>query len=318
MHNIGIIGLGIMGQRMLQAAYKHDNFHIGSIWDLNDSAIDKIQNQYVDIDSSTSADELLNLESLDVIYIATPPSIHVSYARAAMDNGKAIFCEKPLAVNLDESRSLVKDISASGLPNAINFPLATSLTVLTLEEDIQRKEHGEIERIEIRFHFSEWPRTWQRGAASWLAGKDEGGFLREVYSHFVYLTHRIIGDSELNSSRVTLGNGPDSAEIFAEAHLNCGDVPIYMSGAVGGVAPDFNEWTVYGTKKSYRLQDWGLLKVADANRWYDVMPRGEQRSPLANQLNNLSQMLSGEGHMLPDFSEGLKVQEIIEGILGQS
>lgn len=255
------------------------------------------------------------MEELDVVYIATPPSTHVQYARAALDSGKAIFCEKPLAVSLKDSGSLVKDVEVAQIANAINFPFATALPILTLEEEIESKELGEIERIEMRFHFSEWPRTWQLGAASWLAGREEGGFLREVFSHFVYLTQRILGEIEVLSSKVIFPEDPDQAEIYAEGAMKCGDVPIYMSGAAGGAAPDYNEWTLYGTEKSYRLQDWGLLKVSDANRWYDIMPRGEQKPPLFHQLDHLSRLISGKPHLLPSFAEGLKVQEIVEEIL---
>lgn len=58
MQNIGIIGLGIMGQRMLQAAYRHDKFHVLSVWDLDKAAIDKTLSKYSDINSSSSAEDL--------------------------------------------------------------------------------------------------------------------------------------------------------------------------------------------------------------------------------------------------------------------
>ena len=60
----------------------------------------------------------------------------------------------------------------------------------TVIEDIAPELH---KSIEMNFHFSSWPREWQSNASSWLASKEQGGFLREVFSHFVFLHYRIYG-----------------------------------------------------------------------------------------------------------------------------
>ncbi|MCH8809412.1 MAG: Gfo/Idh/MocA family oxidoreductase, partial [Proteobacteria bacterium] len=58
----------------------------------------------------------------EVVYIACPPAAHKEYALAAIEAGKTVFCEKPLGVDVAESRALVARVEESGTPNAVNFP----------------------------------------------------------------------------------------------------------------------------------------------------------------------------------------------------
>lgn len=317
-HRVGIIGLGVMGQRMLAAMDRHPEFDVTSIWDLQPEPCRKTNQTYPGVRVASSAENLVSDGVVDLVYIATPPSTHIPYSRLAFGAGKAIFCEKPLAVNLEESHALVEAIKASGVAHAVNFPFATTPAVLELEKQLQAEAHGGRRGIEIRFHFSEWPRTWQRDAAGWLGKRAEGGFLREVFSHFAYLTMRLVGPITVEQATVLFPPDDVSAEAYVMAKLKSNRLPIILTGGVGGAAPDYNAWTLYGAKKSFRLQDWSLAKVADPTRWYDLMPEAEPLPPLQQQLNALSNMLNGKPHPLPDFEVGLQVQEVVEGVLKQS
>ena len=86
-----------------------------------------------------------------------------------------------------------------------------------------------------------------------------------------------------------------------------------MAGRVGGGAPDHVEWTLYGTRLSYRVNNWSELQVATEERWDSV---SLERSEGPSQLDAVSNMLKGEGHELPDFEVGLRVQEIVESVVG--
>jgi len=232
-----------------------------------------------------------------------------------MEAGKAIFCEKPLAVDIEASRQMVAELEKSALPNAVNFPFAASQEVATLEKHIQEGRHGEAQLLEISFHFSEWPRTWQREAASWLSGRVEGGFLREVFSHFVYLTQRIFGALTIQSAQVSFPADGTTAETYVMANLESHGLPIRVSGGVGGAAPDYNAWTLFGSQKSYRFYDWRLMKVADPEGWQELAPEVEPKPLLGDQLDALAEMLAGNPHPLPDFAAALAVQELVEGLL---
>lgn len=102
-------------------------------------------------------------------------------------------------------------------------------------------------------------------------------------------------------------------ETSVRARLRCGDVPVLLTGDVGGRAPDYNEWTLYGSRASYRIQDWYQLKVGNDDRWDELSV--DTRSNGLEQLDALADMLGGRPPPLPTVSDALRVQEIVEAIL---
>ena len=68
-----------------------------------------------------SLDALLHDPSVDVVHVASPNDLHVRQATAALEAGKHVVCEKPLAMTATESRGLVEVARSSGLVNAVNF-----------------------------------------------------------------------------------------------------------------------------------------------------------------------------------------------------
>lgn len=298
---------------MLAGMSRHPEFEPILAWDARPETRDRVAQEYPSIRIAEGPEQLAS-SPVDLVYIATPPSTHLEYAALAARHGKAVLCEKPLAADLDESRRVVREVADRGIRNAVNFSMASYPAVATVERILREGSPGTPIRLEMRFHFQEWPRAWQAGAAGWLAKRAEGGFVREVVSHFVYLTHRILGRSKVVASKVRYPGG-EGSETFVDANLEAGGLPIAVVGGVGGAAPDYNEWTLYATERSIRLQDWSRLRIADRGRWHDAMPEREAKPHLGDQLDSLADMLAGRPHPLPDFAAGLEVEEVIEGIL---
>jgi predicted dehydrogenase len=59
--------------------------------------------------------------SIDMVAIATPNLLHAPIAIAALQAGKAVYCEKPLATTIAESEAMVAAAAATGLPTAVGF-----------------------------------------------------------------------------------------------------------------------------------------------------------------------------------------------------
>lgn len=312
---VGFIGLGIMGQRMLAAVDAHPEFTIGPVWDLAPEAVRRITAQYPQARPVQNAAKLITSADIAVVYIATPPATHLDYVEQALAAGKAIFCEKPLATELARAQEVVARVQAAGVVNAINFPFGQAPHVQTLYRLLQAGEAGPVDRVEMRFHFPQWPRAWQMGAASWLAGRAEGGFTREVVSHFIYLTLRLLGPIQIEQAAVGYPADPALTENRLSAQLRAADIPVFIQGGVGGQAPDFNEWCLYGQERSFRIQDWGRLQQSDGGPWQELPPDVAASGRAQETLSALAAQLRGEPAYLPTLAEGLSVQEIVEGLL---
>src|SRR5690348_7043347 len=132
-HRIGIIGLGVMGERMLRNMGKHPAFAVAAAWDPAESAARKLKALQPSARFLPDAAALASDPEIDCVYIAAPPASHLAYANLAFDRGKAVFCEKPLTVDLDAGRSCVARVERERRPAAVNFPFASAPAVRAIE-----------------------------------------------------------------------------------------------------------------------------------------------------------------------------------------
>lgn len=303
-HRVAIIGLGIMGKNMLNSMMGDERFNVVAAYDLNAEA-------HPNVKKVSDLASLFKDEDIDLVYIATPPKTHVEYASLALEHGKAVLCEKPLSVSLEDAKALVKKAKETKLPNAVNFPFASKPMIKIMDDAIKAGELGELLYVDIRCQFPKWPRAWQQ-AGAWLSGREDGGFVREVVSHFAYLTERLVGELELLSSKVEYPN-EESSEVYASARLQAGNVLVNVLGTVGGASPDLVDWTLYGSNKSYRVLNWNQLFVGTVEGWQEItFDAAELRRMHMDEIANLAE---GKPHALADFAMGLRVQQTIEAIL---
>ncbi|MEM7247649.1 MAG: gfo/Idh/MocA family oxidoreductase, partial [Acidobacteriota bacterium] len=196
---------------------------------------------------------------------------------------------------------------------AMNFPLATLPGLARGERERCEGPPGAPPRVELVLPISQGPRSLH-DAGPWLAGRDEGGFVREVFSHFAELTQRYLGPLELVQARVE-HDDPERTETRVEASFRAGEVPVSLLGGVGGAAPDFNRWTLFAEERSYRVEDWSQVSWSDGSSW-EAMPLQPDESPgLDAQLDQLAALLRGEPSLLPTLRDGLTVQRAIEAVL---
>jgi predicted dehydrogenase len=236
-HKVAVIGLGVMGQRMLGNMAAHDLFDVVSVWDPDERACAATKAEYAGVTVGADAEGVLAEPSVDVVYIASPPATHRQHALAAMARVTAVYCEKPLGVDVAESRDLAARAEAAARPCIVNFSLASAHAVGIVESRLRDGELGELAGVDIRLHFSTWPRDWQMGAAGWLSRRAQGGFGREVLSHWIYLSERLFGPAELRHGTTRYPDG-DGAETHLHAELDCGGLPVSVAGSIGGAGPD--------------------------------------------------------------------------------
>ncbi len=318
-HKVAIIGLGVIGQRMLTNMPNQGRLEIIGGWDLDPQACAAAKEKFPWLTIADSAAALIDNRETDVVYIGVPPLAHREYALAAIAAGKVVLCEKPLGVDVAESRELTERMEASGLQQAVNFVFGAARGAAMLKTAVDAGEAGDVAGVDIRLHFAKWPRGWQENAA-WLGQREQGGFVREVLSHYLFLTEKLFGTSELVSASIAYPEAPEgAAESHVLAQLDCGGTPVTFAGTVGGAGPDLVEYSVWGAKKSYRLVDWYRLLSSDGGDWCDEIT-GVDSLPVDAymlQLDNLAAMLDGKPHTLPDFRAALSVQERIEEILAE-
>ena len=314
---LGVIGAGIMGRRMLDAVLGQTEppVRIVALWDPDQAAMDHIASSYPAVPLVEDATAVIAASAC--VYVASPPASHLLHARAALAAGRSVFCEKPLAIDLGEARAFVAEAGCAG---AVNFPFASSAGVAALARWMEEGAVGRPRRLTIEVGFSHWPRPWQADAAAWLDARAEGGFTREVVSHFLFLSRRLLGPLAGLGGTVTFPEAGQSERAIAVT-LRAGDVPVTLAGRVGATdLDDHNSWTLEGDAGTIRLRDWAIAeRQGPDGRWEaspDARPNVEERPiALRRQLEGVVHMAQGEKHHLATLSEALDVQEVVEGIL---
>ncbi|MGE0315168.1 MAG: Gfo/Idh/MocA family protein [Lautropia sp.] len=316
---LGFIGFGIMGERLLRAARAHDPsvVVVSGIHDPAPLAAARLHAIDPALPVFASADALI--AASDCLHIASPPRSHLGYLAQCAAAGRAALCEKPLATDVAAARSAVQALNRQRMRAGVNFPFASSFAVEQLRRWIDEGRVGTPTRLDIEIGFATWPRRWQADAASWLDGPAEGGFTREVGSHLLFLSQRLLGPLALTSAR-TLAPADGRSERRIDARFAAGGVPATLSGAVGTTTKDdHHTWTLSGSEGRIRLRDWSFAEREVDGRWLaapDAIPN-EQARPLvlARQLDKLAAMTRGEPTTLASLDEALAVQVIVESIL---
>jgi predicted dehydrogenase len=316
---LGIVGFGIMGERLARFAAGHAQVRIAGVWDPAPEAAARLGAAAPGVPMMASADAVI--AACDCLYVASPPAFHLAHAQAAFAAGKAAFLEKPLSVDTQAARDFVAAAERAGARGAVNFPMASSPAVAQLSA--WREAIGPAREAAITIAFAAWPRSWQRDAVSWLDRREQGGFTREVVSHFLFLTRRQLGPMVLEAARARF-DAPGRSETAIAARLVAGGVPITLSGGVGTtLADDHNEWRLEAPGGAIRLRDWSFAERRGADgAWAaapDALPNEKMRPMvLARQLDGVAAMTRGEPHHLATLREALEVQEVVEAILAQS
>ena len=119
------IGFGVLGAGRIGALHARniagtiDGAHLAAVMDANPDAAHKAA--FGGAAVFTDAAELLSHPAVDAVLIASPTTLHAEQIQAAARAGKAIFCEKPVAVALKETQDALAVVQETGVPFQIGF-----------------------------------------------------------------------------------------------------------------------------------------------------------------------------------------------------
>ena len=93
---VAVIGLGI-GRRHVQAYQQLEGVRVVALADVDESALAKARAEFSIPWASTDYRQVLSGDDVDAVSICTPDRLHAEQILYALDAGKHVFCEKPLA-----------------------------------------------------------------------------------------------------------------------------------------------------------------------------------------------------------------------------
>lgn len=310
-----IIGLGIMGRRMLEHMLLHPGYQPVALWDPDGAACRAARTMAPEADIAASVEEAI--AAADLVYLACPPVPRKAHALAAAEMGKAVFLEKPLGIDVAESEMLVAGLKSKGVPAAVNFTQAAGAALTGVAEAARSGALGELRGADIVVTYADWPRAWQK-AADWLRFRNEGGMTREVISHFLFFSERILGPLSVVWAQPSYPDDPRLCETHMLARLeNADGIPVTIMASVGGAQPDRQELTIKGSAVSRRVTDFYVDAWSDGGPFEEIAerPSAPRAVSLKAQLDDLLLCIGGKPNRLATPEEALRVQKLVERML---
>ncbi|HSI97827.1 MAG TPA: Gfo/Idh/MocA family oxidoreductase [Gaiellaceae bacterium] len=137
--------------------------------------------------------EALLDDRVDVVHVTTPNHLHFLQVRQALEAGKHVVCEKPLAMTSEESAELVERAERAGLVHCTNFNLRFYPLVQEARERIRAGELGDVWNVHGGY-LQDWlarPTDW-----NWRLEAEKAGTLRavgDIGSHWMDLAQFVTG-----------------------------------------------------------------------------------------------------------------------------
>ena len=121
----------------------------------------------------------------DLVSIATPVDLHYPMARAALERGRHVLCEKPFAMNAAQARELATLAESRGVVHVLNHEFRHYPARETLTRKLHEGALGRLEHVLIRDRIPGWTRNPAR-RLTWLVEKERGGgYLGALGSHHI-------------------------------------------------------------------------------------------------------------------------------------
>ncbi len=263
-----VVGLGRMGARHAQTVARSGQGALAAVADPNARRAAEVGERY-GVAHYTDAEEAMDRSGARAVVIAASTDQHPALVRAAIQRGLAVFCEKPLALDLEASRRLAADVERSGVPFQLGLVRRYDPAYVEARERLAR---GDIGRPLMYRAVDRDPAPPPR---SFLA--ESGGIFRDMGVHDFDAASFLMGEEVCALTAAGLATDPVFQEIgdFGEAHV----AMRFASGALGSIV--LGRGAAYGFDLRVEVMgETGVLTVGGAGRHgFVALAEGERRAP---------------------------------------
>ncbi len=184
---VGVIGFGQWGPNHVRSFRAIDDCDAVRVCDAAPARLALAKRQFRDLDTVTDPAAVTRAPDIDAVVVATPVHSHVALVRDALEAGKDVLCEKPLAATLDECRALRDLAAARRRILMVGHVFLYNPAVQHLKIDLERGELG-------RIYYMDATRT-NLGPV-----RRDVGALHDLASHDISIFNHLLGADPLEVS----------------------------------------------------------------------------------------------------------------------
>jgi predicted dehydrogenase len=166
--SVAVVGLGYWGPNLVRVLHELPGVEVAAVCDLDERSLANVARRYPATTATTSFADVLSDRSIDGVLLATSVATHFDLARGALEAGKHVFVEKPMAASLAEAETLVALAEAQDKVLMPGHTFLYSPPVNAVRDLIQSGELGEIyfissSRVNLGIHQSDVSVVWDLG-----------------------------------------------------------------------------------------------------------------------------------------------------------
>jgi len=188
MINFSLMGAGRIGKMHAKIISAHPNTNLKYVFDINSKFVNEVAKS-TKCSKATSPEEAINSKNIDAVLIASATPTHTKFITMAAKAGKAIFCEKPIDLDIKKVNKCLDKIKNTKVPIQIGFNRRFDSSHAKTQQARLKKDIGELEMIVITSRDPEPPGMDYLKAA--------GGFFRDTTIHDFDLSRFILGDDPI-------------------------------------------------------------------------------------------------------------------------
>jgi len=197
---IGVAGLGRAFTLMLPALSRDPRVELVAAADPRNEARSKFEADF-QAKGFASVDELCKDPTIDVVYIATPHQFHAGQACLAASHGKHLLVEKPMALTLEDCRSMIDAARRASVALVVGHSHSFDRPILQARKIIEQGLVGKVRMI-TAFNFTDF--LYRPRRPEELATELGGGVVFNQAAHHVDMV-RLLGGGEVRSVRAATG-----------------------------------------------------------------------------------------------------------------
>lgn len=328
---IAVIGYGGMGSWHCEMIQKIEELELAGIYDISEERQKVAKEKHIYV--YNSLEELLADPSISIVTVAIPNHLHKPVCIQAMEAGKNVVCEKPVALNHNELRDMVLTAKANHVIFTVHQNRRWDPDYRVMKQIYEEKTLGKVFRIESKVHGSrgipgDWRNQPEYGGGMVL---DWGVHLLDqimqmiqkkvvsIYAELSYVTNEKCDDG----FTVTMKFEDDLSVLVEVGTSNFINLPRwYMLGENGSAI--IHDWNLNG--KIVKISDWEKMDavpiVAGAGLTKTMAPRTPEtineyplpivECDLKDFYRNVCKAITGEEEQLIKHEELMRVMTLME------
>lgn len=199
--SVGIVGLGGAAVGMIPGFLRNPHYRLVGAADLDRPVLDRFAADFDGTRTYTDVASLCADPNVDLVYIGTPNRLHGEHALIAVQHGKHVLTEKPMAVTLEDADRMIETAAHNDVLLGVNVKHSFEPRIQRIREFVTSGELGRLRMINS-WRYVDWlyrPRTTAELAPGW-----GNGILWRQGPHQLDII-RTIGGGKVHSVRGTTG-----------------------------------------------------------------------------------------------------------------